>query len=317
MGGTVIETESERLIRKGQIAGKKESAMSKETTISSEELEQLKITIPPEEQWENLGISNDFIFAKVMEDPDLCKAFLECLLGIKIDHVEYPETQKAIHISKDQKSVRLDVYVEDENHTIYNIEMQVVKKRHLPKRSRYYQGMIDLNLLRKGADYDELNKSLVIFICTFDYFEKGRHRYEFQNLCIDDPGIALGDETTKIFFNTKGTLDDVSEEAEKVLSFIDGNQPTDEFTSNLAEKVKEVKENKEWEVAYMTLMMREREKYKDGREEGIQLGANGIISTLLDLNYSNEEIISTLQKKLNITEFQASEYLEQYYANNL
>jgi hypothetical protein len=99
--------------------------------------------------------------------------------------------------------------------------------------------------------------------------------------------------------------------------FIDGAEPTDEFTSNLAEKVKEVKENKEWEVAYMTLMMREREKYKDGKAEGLQLGINVTISTLLDLNYTSEQIISTLQKKLGITKSQANEYLEQYYTNSL
>jgi predicted transposase YdaD len=55
-----------------------------------------------------------------------------------------------------------------------------------------------------------------------------------------------------------------------------------------------------------------------GRIEGIQLGiVNGIISTLSDLDYSYEDIISVLQKKLHITESQADKYLEQYYSNNL
>jgi predicted transposase/invertase (TIGR01784 family) len=258
--------------------------------LKSEEMAQLNATLPPEEQWINLTISNDFIFARVMEDPKLCKMLLEFLLGIKIDHVEYPETQKVIDISRDQKSVRLDVYVEDENHTIYNIEMQITKKRHLPKRSRYYQGMIDLNLLRKGVDYDQLNKSLVIFICTFDYFGKGRHRYTFQNLCVDDTDISLGDETTKVFFNTKGTLDDVSEETKRVLSFIDGAEPADEFTRSLEEKVKEIKENKDWEVAYMTLKMREREKYNDGVRDGRAEGRKDDIKDMLMKGRKPEEI---------------------------
>jgi hypothetical protein len=67
----------------------------------------------------------------------------------------------------------------------------------------------------------------------------------------------------------------------------------------------------------MTLKMREREKYNDGHEEGIQLGAYGIISTLLDLDYSDEDILHKLQIKLNITEEQADKYLERYYSNNL
>jgi predicted transposase/invertase (TIGR01784 family) len=287
-------------------------------TYLSEELKRLGDTLPPEEKWENLNISNDFIFAKVMEDSELCKEFLERLLGIKIDHMEYPETQKTINISKDQKSIRLDVYVEDEKHTVYNLEMQVTMKKNLPKRSRYYQGMIDLNLIGKGADYNDLNKSLVIFICTFDPFGAGRHRYTFQNLCIDDPNLPLGDETAKVFFNTKGTLDDISEETKKVLDFIDGKKPEDEYTESLKEKVKKIKENKEWEVAYMTLLMREREKFNEGIRIGESRGkAEATISILLDLDYSSDKIIETMQNKMGITKAQAEEYMKQYHENKL
>jgi hypothetical protein len=56
----------------------------------------------------------------------------------------------------------------------------------------------------------------------------------------------------------------------------------------------------------------------EGERRGIQLGiVNGIISTLSDFNYSYEDIISILQRKLHITEEQADKYLEQYYSNNL
>jgi predicted transposase YdaD len=55
-----------------------------------------------------------------------------------------------------------------------------------------------------------------------------------------------------------------------------------------------------------------------GERRGIQLGrVSGIISFALDLNYSNEQIISILQKKLGITASQADKYLEQYYSDNL
>lgn len=116
-------------------------------------------------------------------------------------------------------------------------------KKNLPKRSRYYQGMIDLNLIEKGADYNGLNKSFVIFICKFDLFGQDRHRYTFENLCREDTSLRLGDETTKLFFNTKGTLDDVSEETKHVLNFIENNAPEDTFTERLKEELKKIKEN--------------------------------------------------------------------------
>ena len=83
----------------------------------------VKLTIPEDQLWENLKISNDFMFAKVMRNTELCKGMLERLLDIQIDHIEYPEEQKAINISKDSKSVRLDVYLKDEKGTVYNLSL--------------------------------------------------------------------------------------------------------------------------------------------------------------------------------------------------
>lgn len=42
--------------------------------------------------WEELSISNDFMFGKVMQDPELCRELLQRILpDLDIDHIEYPE----------------------------------------------------------------------------------------------------------------------------------------------------------------------------------------------------------------------------------
>jgi len=110
-----------------------------------------------------------------MRNPKFCKPFLERVLGIKISHIEYPKSQETIDISADAKSVRLDIYVEDGKETVYNIEMQTTENRDLSKRTRYYQGMKDLDILEKGDNYKGLKRSFIIFVCTFDLFGKGRH----------------------------------------------------------------------------------------------------------------------------------------------
>ena len=79
-------------------------------------------------KFEDLTISDDFMFGIVMRDPKYCKPFLETILNIKISRIEYPEDQKTINLSLDAKSIRLDVYVEDDFDTVYNIEMQKVMK---------------------------------------------------------------------------------------------------------------------------------------------------------------------------------------------
>jgi len=218
--------------------------------------------------FEELQIKDDFMFSVIMRNPKFCKPFLERVLGIKISRIEYPKSQETIDISADAKSVRLDIYVEDGEETVYNIEMQTTENRNIPKRTRYYQGMIDLNILEKGDNYKDLKRSFVIFVCTFDLFGEGRHIYTFENRCIQNPELSLGDETTKIILNTKGTMDDVTPEMKTLLDFIDGKEPQDDFTRELDEAVRSVRKNEKWRLDYMTLQMNYQEKYEQGVEQG-------------------------------------------------
>lgn len=221
-----------------------------------------------------LNLEDDFLFAKVMCDPEICRRVLEKILDVKIKYVEIPVSQKIIDLDLNSKGIRLDIYVNDDVGTVYNVEMQKTNKYNLPKRSRYYQGNIDLDWIAKGKDYNELRESFVIFICGFDPFNKGKHYYTFKNICVEDNTLFLGDATTKIFLNTKGTEADVDEELLEFLSYMSNS--TDEFVNHtkselvkiVHEKVVELKEDKTLEVQYMTLL----EKYKEMREEGIEQG---------------------------------------------
>ena len=264
--------------------------------------------------WEELQISNDFIFGKVMQDPKLCKELLQRILpGLKIDHIEYPETQKAIRPDIDAKSVRLDVYVEDGKGTVYDIEMQVGMSKELPKRTRYYQSLLDMQMIDKGEPYKKLKPSYIIFICPFDQFGMGRHIYTFENICKEDKSVLLNDGTTKIFLNAKGTMDDVSPELKAFLDYVAGKKPADPFVDELEEAVKNARKNREWRHEYMTLLMRDQENIEIGREEGMEIGtAKGIIETGLDFGLSEGELLKRLQDKLNITFESAQEYLEKF-----
>ncbi|MDE7113374.1 MAG: Rpn family recombination-promoting nuclease/putative transposase, partial [Acetatifactor sp.] len=84
------------------------------------------------------------------------------------------------------KGVRLDVYAEDEQHTHYDVEMQVARERELGRRSRYYHSQIDMEMMLSGKDYAELSNVYVIVICDFDPFGEKKYRYTFQNLCLEN-----------------------------------------------------------------------------------------------------------------------------------
>lgn len=274
-----------------------------------------------EKEFEKLQLKDDFMFSIVMRNPKYCKPFLERILGVKISRIEYPKVQETIDIAANAKSVRLDIYVEDENETVYNAEMQTAKSMSLPKRSRYYQGMIDLNILEKGKSYKNLKKSFIIFICTFDLFDEGRHIYTFENRCLENLDLELGDETTKIFLNTKGTLDDVTPELRKLLDYLDGKEPCDVYTKELEKAVKSVRSNEKWRLDYMTLEMHYQEKYEQGLEQGLERGleqglergtAKEIVETGYEFGMSKEDIIERIQKKLNISRKKAGEYFAMY-----
>ena len=111
-------------------------------------------------KYENLDFTDNFMFSKIMEtNPDLCKELLELILDKTIIKIELPEKEKHFDITSDGKSIRLDVYVKDgDGVTVYDLEMQTTSQDDLPQRLRYYQGMIDLSLIEKGASYGELRK---------------------------------------------------------------------------------------------------------------------------------------------------------------
>lgn len=147
------------------------------------------------------------------------------------------------------------MYSEDDSKTVYDCEMQTSRKDNLPKRTRYYQGMIDLNLLERGANYKELKKSYVIFICPFDEFKRGLHKYTFENRCKDMPELVLGDESTKIFLCAGGNADDVSDDMKDFLNWLTTEKIRD---SELVKKLQNAVENaqNQFHLGKMIMMYR-------------------------------------------------------------
>ena len=249
-----------------------------------------------------------------MQDQELCKELIQMILpNLKIDHIEYPELQKTITPDMDAHGVRLDVYVKDDKETVYDIEMQVSDTKELPKRSRHYQGMIDLQLIDRGQHYKRLNQSYIIFICPFDLYGKGRHIYTFENICKEDNSLSMGDGTVKIFLNTEGMLDDTDRKLKAFLDYVAGKEPEDPYVEKLKNAVKEARKNRKWRHEYMTLSMRDQENIEKGREEGLKEGEAkgifGMISSLRDLNIPDSTILQQLQEKFLLTKEESLEYL--------
>ena len=59
-----------------------------------------------------------------MRDKNLCKYLIEHILNIRIRDIQYLETEKTLSGQLGKKGIRLDVYLEDEQGSVFNIEMQ-------------------------------------------------------------------------------------------------------------------------------------------------------------------------------------------------
>ncbi len=67
-------------------------------------------------------------------------------------------------------------------------------------------------------------------------------------------------------------MDDVPLEMKRLLEYIDGKEPGDEFTRELEKAVQSVRENEKWRLDYMTLQMHYQEKYEQGIARGMEQG---------------------------------------------
>ena len=155
-------------------------------------------------QWERLTFTDDFIFSRVMHDENICRQVVELILGVRIGKIHYLSAQDEHKTDLDSMRIIMDVFLRDENRII-TVEMQTGHKKELPKRSRYYQSVADVSATPTGAKYRNLPDNILIFICTFDPFDRELPRYTFQYTCNEASTLKLKDGSLRIFLNATAT----------------------------------------------------------------------------------------------------------------
>ena len=203
--------------------------------------------------------------------------------------------------------------------------MQKRNNDNMPKRSRFYQGILDASGLFQGSDrrYENMTDVYVIFITDFDIFGKGLYKYTFTNKCDEVQGLPLGDGATRIFLNLKGNNDDnVTQGLKDLLHFIQNT--TSNFVSSdlkvqdLVGLVKNLKGSEEVRKLTMRTDWLEERARAEGREKGRAEGrAEGIlamVNTLKSLGISKEVAIQNLKESFKLTEEEALKYYSKHSA---
>ena len=236
------------------------------------------------QRWAEAGIGNDYIFSCVMRDADIFLQLMQRIFPeLHLTRVEKHSPQATFLGPMGSKSVRFDVYSEI-NGQVFDVEMQLDSRGNEQKRTRYYQCMIDEQVLHQGEDYADLPPSYIVMISPRDLFGKGRYIYRFCNYEQNDRNLELGDGTTKVFLNTHGTDDSILPELKNFLHLINGESPADEFCTEVNQRVQEAKQDAEtrrdfMEFEYMQMLARKdaqaagrKEGLEEGRKEGREIG---------------------------------------------
>ncbi|WP_307770229.1 Rpn family recombination-promoting nuclease/putative transposase [uncultured Phascolarctobacterium sp.] len=227
----------------------------------------------------NLTIQSDFIFKKVMSRKRICKHLLEELLQIEIADINYLEAEKTLEPDYTSRGIRLDIIVADDKNTHYNLEMQVKNNKNpdtdtyvLPKRSRYYQALLDIDLLQAGQPYDLLPPTYIIFICIFDFFKQGNYVYTFKKRCLENLELELPDEATTMLLNTKGTHGDISKDLKSFYDYVNTHIVTTDFTRQIDDEISYLKLDTKVRREYMLMEARLLDERREGIAEGKDIG---------------------------------------------
>lgn len=218
--------------------------------------------------WDAITITDDLMFKTVLSDPEICRQFLEVLLGIEILKVVFVNAEHWLGTPEDVRTIRLDVYVNDEAGTIYNIEMQNENKGDLPPRTRFHHARLAYDSLGRGDDFDDLAPVFVIFMCAFDPFGQGLPVYRFENRCADAGGLPLNDGAVTIFACAPNYAEAEEPGLRSLLRYFEDQTVTDELSSKMQEEVVFHRNEAAWRSRYMLVA----EKMEQERKQGIKQG---------------------------------------------
>lgn len=226
----------------------------------------------------HVNLTDDLFFGFCMNNKEFCKQILSIILDEKVVDVQYNTIQKTLQNLPGYKSIRLDAFITLSDGKICNVEMQKLNNDSMPKRARYYQGLMDVSSLLSGKNvsYDNLPESVVIFITDFDVFGLGRYRYTFKNACLENTALALGDGTTKIFLNLRGTnKNSATQEQIELLQYILSTTVENETDSltEIAHWVETLRASGKWEDTYMNYKAYAQDEIKAATEAAVKVAA--------------------------------------------
>ena len=125
---------------------------------------------------QEFNLTSDLFAGKVFEDVDACQELCRVLLLDQSIVLQSVRTQYVIR-NLETHSMELDILAERDSGDMVGIEIQMYEETAPFKRTRYYLSGIDMSILEKGKDYDELPAVTLVYLTKEDIIGDGRGGY--------------------------------------------------------------------------------------------------------------------------------------------
>lgn len=149
----------------------------------------------------DLTIMSDVFMRNVFKKRECTEYVLQVIMGKKNLRIINQVLQKD-YKNLQGRSAILDCVVRDADGKQMDVEIQQDNEGASPKRARYHSGLMDMNTLNPGQDFDELPESYVIFITRDDALGYGLPIYHIHRT-IEEVSENFKDETHIIYVNSK------------------------------------------------------------------------------------------------------------------
>lgn len=183
-------------------------------------------------------MDDDFMSQVFDNNIEATQLVLNIILGDKKFKVKSVTSQKE-YKNVEGRTIKLDIYAEDENGIPFDIEIQRADRGAVPQRARFHSSMLDTKSLDKGDSFSALKETYVIFITENDVLKCGLPIYEIDRT-VKQTGELFGDGSHILYVNGKYSGND---DIGKLMHDFRCKNASDMNFKQLAEKVKYFKED--------------------------------------------------------------------------
>ena len=261
-----------------------------------------------------LTLMSDALMRNVLKNIDCTEYILKTILEKQQLKIIEQTIQKDFKNLQGRSAI-LDCVAQDDKGILYNIEIQQENEGASPKRARYHSGLLDMNFLMNGHDFQELPETYIIFITRNDILKQNRPIYHIQRRILEG-NLPFEDEAHIIYVNS--SYQDNSKLGQLMHDFHCSNA-SDIFSDILAERIRELKETPEG-VEHMCkemdqlFKMGEEQGEKRGEKRGILIGKQqAILRSILLISQNMKVSPDKAMELLELTPTEREMYKKNLY----